>query len=348
MTDQHTVYRLSHRKDFSGITAHQEDIPTPQPHEVLIQVRNVALNYRDISIATSRYVSPVKENLIPCSDLAGSIAALGSAVTDFSLGDRVVAAFDPTILYGPRQGLGAGLGGMVDGVLRAFVALPSTCVVRIPEDEGEQRWGEWASLVCTGVTAWNALFGNVPLMPGQSVLCQGTGGVSITALVFAKAAGATVIVTSSSDEKLEMVKRRFGADHTVNYETSPDWAEDALRITKGRGVDFVIENCGSGTISQSLKAVAYGGIVACIGFLSPAKQEDMPDVAKLALLKGAVVRGIQVGSKQMLEDVVRFVAARNLRIPIDREFGFSREEVVRAYEYVRSGKHVGKVCIKVS
>lgn len=176
----------------------------------------------------------------------------------------------------------------------------------------------------------------------------GTGGVSMTTLIFAKAAGATVIVTSSSDEKLELIKARYGADHGINYKMTPEWGEEALKITNGRGVDYVIENGGSGTIGQSIKAVAYGGTIACIGFLSQAKKEDMPDVTKLVLGKGAVLRGILVGSVQMLQDVVRFVGERNLRMPVEKEFGFDREAVVQAYEYVKSGSHVGKVCITVS
>lgn len=166
-------------------------------------------------------------------------------------------------------------------------------------------------------------------------------------MILAKAAGATVIVTSSSDEKLEFVRAKYGADHTINYKKTPDWAEEALKITGGRGVDFILENGGSGTIAQSIKAVAYGGIISVIGFLAPAKQEDMPDVASLALSKGAVVRGVMVGSKQLLEEAVRFVAERGLRLPVEKEFGFSREEVVAAYEYLVSGQHIGKVCIKV-
>ncbi|KAF2647605.1 NAD(P)-binding protein [Lophiostoma macrostomum CBS 122681] len=347
MSREQIVYRLSHRRDISGITQHQEPIPKASDHEVVMKTRSVALNYRDIAVATSAYPSPCKENGVPCSDAAGDIVSVGPGVQNLSVGDKVVAAFDPTVLYGPRQGFGQGLGAMVDGVLREHVLLPATAVVKVKQ-HGEQTYGEWASLVCTGVTCWNALYGNVPLKPGQVVLCQGTGGVSITTLIFAKAAGATVIVTSSSDEKLELVKTKYGVHHGINYSKTPDWAEEALKITDGRGVDYVIENGGSGTIAQSIKAITYGGTIACIGFLSPANQEDMPNVAMLAMGKGAVVRGIQVGSVQMLQDVVRFVGERGLRMPVEKEFGFDRESVMQAYEYVKSGAHIGKVCITVS
>lgn len=144
------------------------------------------------------------------------------------------------------------------------------------------------------------------------------------------------------------MRSKYGADHVINYKKTPDWAEEVLKITDRRGVDFVIENGGSGTIAQSIKAVTYGGIIACIGFLSKATQDEMPDVARLTLSKGAIMRGIQVGNLQMLEDVVRFMDARNLRMPVDKEFGFDEGSVRKAYEYVQSGQHVGKVCITVS
>jgi NADPH:quinone reductase-like Zn-dependent oxidoreductase len=177
MSKEQTVYRLSHRRSFSGLTPCKEPIPSPSHHEVVIKTRSVALNYRDIAVATSTYPAPCKENGVPCSDAAGDIVSVGAGVQNLSVGDKVVAAFDPTVLYGPRQGFGQGLGAMVDGVLREYVLMPATTVVKVKQD-GEQSYGEWASLVCTGVTCWNALYGNVPLKPGQVVLCQGVYGNS--------------------------------------------------------------------------------------------------------------------------------------------------------------------------
>jgi NADPH:quinone reductase-like Zn-dependent oxidoreductase len=172
------------------------------------------------------------------------------------------------------------------------------------------------------------------------LICSiGTGGVSITGLILAKAAGATTIITSSSDDKLAQVQKTYGADFTINYKTTPEWSKEVLKI---------LENGGAGTIAQSIDAVAYGGNIAVIGFLASCPQDKMPDVAALALGKGAVVRGIMVGSKQQLEDVTRFVTSKNLNVPVEREFGFSREEVVNAFEYLVSGQHIGKVCITVS
>lgn len=177
--------------------------------------------------------------------------------------------------------------------------------------------------------------------------CQGTGGVSITGLILAKAAGAKTIITSSSDAKLAYVQKVYGADHTINYKTTPNWSKEVLNITNEKGADYVLENGGAGTIAQSIESVAYGGNIAVIGFLASCPQENMPDVAALALSKGAVVRGIMVGSKQQLEDVTRFVTEKNLKVPVEKVFGFSRDEVVSAFEYLVSGQHIGKVCIDV-
>lgn len=144
------------------------------------------------------------------------------------------------------------------------------------------------------------------------------------------------------------MKETYGADHTINYKTTPNWSAEVQRLTNNRGADLVLENGGAGTIAQSINAVAYGGCVAVIGFLAACPQEEMPDVAALALSKGCVVRGIMVGSRQHLEEAARFVVARGLAVPVEREFGSGREEVVAAFEYLTSGAHVGKVCIRMS
>jgi NADPH:quinone reductase-like Zn-dependent oxidoreductase len=155
-------------------------------------------------------------------------------------------------------------------------------------------------------------------------------------------------VTSSSDEKLELVKSKFGADYGINYKKHPEWSKEVMRLTEGEGVDFVFENGGSGTIAESINSIKMGGNVSVIGFLSRAEQSKMPDVAGMALAKGATVRGITVGPTQLLQDLVRFVARKGLRLPVEKEFAFTQEDVVKAYEYVMSGSHIGKVCIKVA
>lgn len=342
----HTVFRLAHRNGLDAFEPRSEPIPTIDRHELLIKVRSVALNYRDIAIATSKYPFPTKEDLVPCSDAMGEVAEVGSSVEGFQAGDKVIVAFDPTAQYGTIDNWDHALGGPKDGVLREYIAVPYTGAVKLPAGS-TLKDEQWAALVCTGVTAWNSLFGNVPIRPGQTVLFQGTGGVSITGLVLAKALGAKTIITSSSDDKLKYAKERFGADYTINYKKTPDWASEANNITGDKGVDHILENGGSGTIKQSIEAIKFGGIISVIGFLSRASQEEMPDVASLALSKGCVVRGVIIGSKQLLEEVVQFAGAQNLDIPVEKTFEFSKAGVTEALEAMASGKVIGKACIKL-
>lgn len=175
----------------------------------------------------------------------------------------------------------------------------------------------------------------------------GTGGVSLTALIFAKAAGATTIITSSSDKKLEYVKAKYGADYTINYNTHPNWAAEVKRITNGEGVDNVIEVGGVGTISQSIESLTWGGVVSVIGFLSSLSDDKMPNVTFQTLAKGAVLRGILAGSKQQLEEAVKFIGSQKLPVPVDKTFSFNREDIISAFKYVESGQQIGKVCINL-
>ncbi|KAM0494474.1 hypothetical protein ACHAP8_008617 [Fusarium lateritium] len=324
-----TVFRLAHRNGFSGFQPRSEPIPSIDRHELLVKVRSVALNFRDIAISNSKYPFPVKDDVVPCSDAMGEVYDIGGAVEGFKKGDK-----------------NHGLGGPTDGVLQEYIRVPYQGAVKIPENS-TLRDEQWAALVCTGATAWNSLFGLVPLRPGQTVLFQGTGGVSVTGLVLAKAAGAKTIITSSSDEKLDYVKKNFGVDHVINYKKNPDWAAEAKKLTGGVGVDYILENGGSGTIKQSIDAIKFGGIISVIGFLSQASQEEMPDVAGLALSKGCVVRGIIIASRQLLSEVVQFVGNHNLNIPVEKTFDFTQEGVVKALEYMTSGTHIGKVCIRL-
>ncbi|CAG8033992.1 unnamed protein product [Penicillium olsonii] len=324
-----TVFRFPTRNAFEDITSFQEEIPSISKHEVLIKVRAVSLNSRDVQIATSNYPAYVKENPIPCSDAAGDIVSIGDEVQGLSKGDRVVVSFDITHQYGPQKDFLTTQGGGVDGVLAQYIVRSASSVVRVPSS-APQSYSELASLVCTGVTSWNALYGNVPLKPGQTVLVQGTGGVAMTALVLAKAAGATTIVTSSSDEKLDKVQ---------------DWASKALELTGGKGVDHIVEIGGIGTIEQSLQAIAPGGVVSVVGYIANCEPAKRPDVPLLALLKNCVVRGVLIGPRWMLEDLVTFVTARKLRFHIAKEFSFEREDIIKAYHTIQSGKEVSKICI---
>ncbi|KAL4811063.1 NAD(P)-binding protein [Aspergillus unguis] len=349
MPSTQTVFRYNgNNKAIGAAQPREESIPQVTKHELLIKIRSVSLNYRDIGIANGKYPFPSKDDLVPCSDAAGDVVEVGEGVRGFEAGDKVVITFDVTNLYGPQRDWNNGHGGPIDGMLREYITVPASSVVKIPQSGKQQTYSEWSSLVCTGVTAWNALYGVNPMKPGAVVLLQGTGGVSITGLILAKAAGATTIITSSSDEKLAYVKEKFGVDHTINYKKNPNWGQKALEITNGRGVDYILENGGSGTIAQSITAIAFGGVISVIGFLAQADQSEMPDVAGLALSKGCVVRGVTVGSKQLLEEVVTYVANQGLRLPVEKEFGFTQEEVTKAFEYIISGQHIGKVCIRVA
>ncbi|KAK1146584.1 hypothetical protein N8T08_003014 [Aspergillus melleus] len=343
-----TVIRVNgSRTSIRNLHALTEAIPQPTKHEVLIKVHAASLNYRDIAIATSQYPFPAKDDVVPGSDAAGVVVKVGDGVRNVAVGDHVIGTFDLANLFGQQMDWLNGQGGPIDGVLREYVCIPAASVVQVPKDS-PQSFYEWSTLVCTGVTAWNALYANIPLKPGQTVLALGTGGVSITGLILAKAAGATTIITSSSDEKLKFVQEEYGIDHVINYKKQPEWSKEALRLTNGAGVDYILENGGSGTIAESLNAVKMGGNVSVIGFLSAADQSKMPDVAGMALAKGAVVRGIVVGSTQLLQEVTNFVATKGLRLPIDKVFEFNEKSVIEAYEYLASGSQIGKVCVKVA
>ncbi|GMF27512.1 unnamed protein product [Phytophthora lilii] len=330
----------------------------------------------DTIVANGTYPYPVKDHVVPCSDGAAVVVELGSNVESLQVADRVVVNFDMNNLSGLQPGsTRESLGGNLDGVLRQYITLPAEVLSKVPE-ECNLTLVQMASLVASGVTAWNALFGLLPLKAGQTVLFQGeqfnldgylaqftisstnftdtlrglsgTGGVSTIGLQLAKAAGATTIVTSSSNEKLKFVQDKFGADHVINFKTYPNWAAVANEITHGRGVDVILENGGSGTIRQSIEAIKLGGLIAVIGFLSPAKQEDMPDVPGLLIGKACILRGIAVGTQRQLRELVDFVNVHNIQPSVQKTFGFSRDQVVDAFDYLQTGRHIGKMGIEVT
>jgi NADPH:quinone reductase-like Zn-dependent oxidoreductase len=358
MMSSQTVFRITLKDGIDGIQAFKEPVPKAGHYEVLVKIRSVALNYRDIAIAKSEYPLPIKDQVVPTSDMAGEVVEVGKLVDGFSVGDWVIPPISASYIYGPFKGGFDAYGSVADGMLREYVALPAHILIKLPKST--LSFNQWASMVGTGGTMWNAFYGNTPLKPDDTVLLQGklneplrtmteflgTGGVSITGLVLAKAAGATTIITSSSDKKLECAKS-LGADYTINYKTQPNWASEVLRLTGGQGVDHVVENGGLGTIEQSLECVTESGIISLIGFLSNDGQSQ-PNMLMPALIKAVVVRGIRGGSKHQLEEVVRSIARRELPMPVDKVFGFNREDIVAAFKYVASGKHIGKVCISVN
>lgn len=220
-SNKQTVFRSTTGKGYTDIKPFEEPIPEVSKHEILVKIEAVSLNYRDLVVSNRKYPFKIKENVVPCSDGAGEVVKVGSAVRNIQVGDRVVFLFDPTAQFGVQKGWNDGLGAPVDGVLQQYKTTLESGVIKLPSDT-HLSWGEAASMVCTGVTAWNALYGGIRFTAGRSVLLQGTGGVSITTLILANAAGATTIITSSSDEKLKYVKEKFGVDHTINHKDHPD------------------------------------------------------------------------------------------------------------------------------
>lgn len=333
------TYELHAKDSFDALTRVTRESPSPGPYDVQVRVRAVSLNYRDLAILRSRGRAGAR-TIVPTSDGAGEVVAVGSAVTRFRGGERVAASFFPTWLAGelsPAHHARA-LGGTIDGMLAQEVVLDENAWVEMPS---HLSFEESSTLPCAGVTAYHALFESAHIGPGDTVLVQGTGGVSVFALQLAKAAGARVIATSKSDVKRERA-RKLGADHVVDYQATPAWGEAAHAWTGGRGVDTVIEVGGPGTFDQSTAALRFGGTMNLIGVLTGSRGE----VSTYAVLyKGLRVQGIYVGSVRMFEGLIRAVSARQLHPVIDRVFGF--DEARAAYEYLASGAHVGKVVIRV-
>jgi len=310
------------------------------PDEVRVRIRAASLNYRDLTIARTPQMWPPGAPIVPCSDGAGEVVAIGTAVSRVAVGDRVAAVFFPDWLDGPFRSdyrLRA-LGGGIDGTLTEERVLPEHSWVRIPR---EWTFEEAATLPCAGLTAYDALFDVGRVEPGSTVLVQGTGGVSIFALQLAVAAGARVVVTSRSAAKREQA-RRLGAAHVIDYVATPAWGEAAFEWT-GHGADLVLEVGGVGTFDQSLAAVRDSGVIAVIGGLSG--KSGAINLFGL-VQKSLTVRGITVGSRRMFDGLVRAVESVRLRPIIDRVFDF--EEARAAYAYLASGAHFGKVVVRVA
>ncbi|UVO50670.1 NAD(P)-dependent alcohol dehydrogenase [Sphingomonas sp. SUN019] len=314
--------------------------PALGPGEVLIRVRACSLNYRDQLIVKGQYFGgAIDRDLTPLSDGAGEVEAVGEGVTAFAPGDRVAGTFFQNWLAGPpNPNPGVALGAPpAAGMLSEYVVLPERGVVPIA---ASLSFEEAATLPCAGVTAWNALMeGPRAVGPGRSVLVLGTGGVSLLALAIAKAAGARVVATSSSDEKLARI-RALGADETINYRTTPDWGAAAATLAGG-GVDHVVEVGGAGTLAQSMAAVGFNGEVALIGVLTRSGETG----PHALMFKGASLRGIFVGSAAMAIALNRAIDTTGIKPAIDRVFAF--DEARQAYDYQSSPDLFGKVVIRV-
>jgi len=313
--------------------------PTPGPGQVLVRVQAASLNYRDQMVADGRY-GRVSLPLVPLSDGAGEIAAVGAGVTRWKAGDRVAGTFFQGWMAGSfrREYQGLALGGALPGMLAEYVVLGELGVVAMPS---HLDFDQAATLPCAGLTAWHALVAGGKVNASETVLLLGTGGVSLFALQFAKMHGARVIIISSSDEKLARAEA-LGADAIINYRAVPDWEKEVFRLTGKAGVDHVVEVGGTGTLAKSLRSLAVGGQVHLVGGVSGFSGE----VSLLDIIgKMAVVRGVYVGSVELFEAMNRAMLRHRTMPVVDRAIDFA--DTPAAYQYQLSGAHFGKVVVKI-
>ncbi|KAL7900502.1 hypothetical protein HDV63DRAFT_368904 [Trichoderma sp. SZMC 28014] len=320
-----------------------EDLPLPlHPTSVLIKVRAVALNYRDANIANGGNPWPVIPNGVPGNDAAGEIIAVGDRVSLVSVGDRVAPITDSEYVSARSTGR-SWLAANEDGTLATHLVFDEKLVTKLP---AHLDWIQASIIPCAGTTAWSALKGAAM---GQTVLIQGTGGVATFALKLARASGLRIILTSSSNEKLDAVKKQFGKPdiETVNYKTNPEWHEEVLKLTNGIGVDLVVENGGSSSLVRSMLCTRRGGIVSQVGYLGGPKPEHLKEFVATIIDRRLNIRGINCGSKDDQEDLMAAISAAKMTFEdiIDSVWEFEKAE--EAIDFVWQGKQIGKVVIKI-
>ncbi len=333
------AYRLHDLSGPGGLRLDDLPDPVPGPGQVLVRLQAFSLNFRDLLVCKGLYNPKLRLPFVPVSDGAGEVVSTGAGATRFQPGQRVAASFMPGWVDGPpdEEKARSALGGGGDGLLAELAVLPEHGLVPIPD---HLTFEEAATLPCAGVTAWNALVESGGIKPGDSVLVQGTGGVSIFALQFARLAGARVFVTSKSDTKLARAIE-MGASDGINYKSIPDWDKRARALTGGKGVDMIVEVGGAGTLPMSLKAVRMGGTIALIGILTGGGDVNPVPI----LMKTIRVQGIFVGSRRMFEAMNRAIETGKLHPVVDRVFSF--DQAGEAMTYMESGAHFGKVVIRV-
>ncbi|EGY16033.1 hypothetical protein VD0002_g4045 [Verticillium dahliae] len=341
------VFRRTHGDLPRTVTQVTEPVPAPGDlgtHDVLIKIHAVSLNFRDVAMLNGRYPAEVEDEGIPCSDCAAEVVAIGSSVGDFAIGDMVAPIFDIEDFTGLEDD-NCALGGSTAGVLREYAVYEDKLLVHLPK---HLSWEEAATLTCAGVTAWTSLDGLETRRKDPVALMQGTGGVSLFAILLCIANGWKAIVTSSSDEKLEAIKKLGSDVHGINYKTTLSQKEDILRITNGKGVDFVINNTGPSSIPEDISFLrARHGTISLVGFLAGLGQGWEPSALMVLLGKQAKVQGIVVGSKLDYQRMNRFIEEKNMSLTplIDKVFAF--DDSAAAFDYLYSGQHTGKVIIKI-
>jgi NADPH:quinone reductase-like Zn-dependent oxidoreductase len=324
----------------SGLRLNEIPTPEPNPGEVLVRMRAVSLNFRDLSATRMERPGNLPMPFTVCSDGAGEVAAVGGGVVKWKVGDLVMPAFFQDWPAGgmTREVMKSALGGARQGVLAEYAIASAEGLVRMPRD---WSFEQGATLPCAAVTAWNALVGHGHLKAGETVLALGTGGVSMFALQIAKIHGARVIITSSSDEKLAKAKA-LGADEGINYRTTPDWERSVFELTGKKGVDHVVEVGGAGTLQKSLDAVCYGGRVSLIGVLTGfgGNVNPWPITARSISLQG-----IYVGSRVLFEEMVNAFELNGVQPVVDRVFAV--DQAREAFDLMAAGGHLGKIVVRL-
>ncbi|MEO8057906.1 MAG: NAD(P)-dependent alcohol dehydrogenase [Burkholderiales bacterium] len=336
------TYILEKPGDLDGISLIEREEPKVSPTEILVRVRAVSLNKRDLFILKGSYPLPARRNVVPLSDGAGEVVAVGERVTRFRVGDRVAGHYFARWKSGPiEMDVFDQLGCTLDGMLGELAVLDQEWAVRVPE---HLSYEEAACLPCAAVTAWNCIHGPVPVASGQTVLTLGSGGVSTFALQFAKAAGARVIATTSTPEKAERLQE-LGAEVVINYAAQPEWGAAVREATGGRGADLIVETFGGDTIEQSMRAVGLHGQI----MLLIARGMHKPDIqisAQAYSATMATIRRVFVGNRSSFEAMNRAITQCKLKPVIDQVFAFS--EVKQAYSHFMRGQSFGKVVISMA
>lgn len=332
-------YHIEKLGDIDGLVLREHDIPSPGPHEVLVRIRATSLNRRDLMILNRTYPLPSMPDSIPVSDGVGEVVAKGSKVSRFTVGDRVAGNYFAHWKEGKLTWdlMIQQLGCTLDGMLTEYALMNEETLVHIPP---HLSWEEAATLPCAALTAWSAVTGPEPVMPGDTVLTLGTGGVALFALQLAKALGARVISTTSSEEKAERL-RALGADEIVNYRTTPNWSRVIRELTSGKGVNRVVDTGGSDTLEESIKSVAPNGEIALVTAIGKRPMIEIhPPVLAASLL---TIRRLLVGNRAAFENMNRIIAQSELHPVIDRVFSFA--EAKEAYRYYATSNIFGKVVI---